>query len=70
MGTRIIALGGETSYGVATSQSIAYDPGSDSWAQLTPLPVAIHSGVAGNIAGVMYYTTGFTQTTYKGVPGS
>jgi N-acetylneuraminic acid mutarotase len=70
MGSRIIALGGETSYGIATSQSIAYDPGDNTWTQLTPLPVAIHSGVAGSVAGVIYYTTGFTQTTYKGVPGS
>jgi hypothetical protein len=70
MGSRILALGGETSYGIATSQSIAYDPGDNTWTQLTPLPVAIHSGVAGNVAGIIYYTTGFTQTTYKGVPGS
>ena len=70
MGDRILALGGETSYGVATSQSIAYDPADNSWTQLTPLPVAVHSGVADNLAGVIYYTTGFRTTTYKGVPGN
>jgi hypothetical protein len=70
MGNRILALGGETSYGVATSQTIAYDPTTDSWAQLTPLPAAVHSGVADSLAGVIYYTTGFRTTTYKGVPGN
>ena len=54
----------------ATSQSIAYDPADNSWTPLTPLPVAVHSGVADNLAGVIYYTTGFRTTTYKGVPGN
>jgi N-acetylneuraminic acid mutarotase len=71
MGGRIIVLGGETAYMFSTPQTVAYDPVADSWTQLTPLPVAIHSGVAGNLSGTIYYTTGaFQQTTYKGVPGS
>jgi N-acetylneuraminic acid mutarotase len=69
MNGRIIVLGGETSYQFSTSQALAYDPVADSWTQLTPLPVAIHSGVAGDLSGTLYYTTGaFQQNTYKGVP--
>jgi Kelch motif len=69
MGSRIIVLGGETAYGVSTAQSIAYDPLLDVWTQLTPLPVSIHSGVAGDLGGVIYYTAGgFAASTFKGVP--
>jgi hypothetical protein len=49
---------------------IAYNPSSNSWAQVTPIPAARNSGVGGAVNGALYYTTGtyFSTTTYKGVP--
>jgi N-acetylneuraminic acid mutarotase len=70
LGGRIIALGGETSYNVSTSQAIAYNPSTNGWSQLSPLPVSRNSGVGGALGGNLCYATGtyFTTTTYKGVP--
>jgi N-acetylneuraminic acid mutarotase len=69
MGGRIIAAGGETSYGVSTAQVVAYDPGANAWTQLSPLPSARNSGAAGPIGGNIYYSGGnFSLITWKGVP--
>ena len=70
LGGRIISIGGETSFGTSTAQVIAYNPVSNSWAQLSPLPVARNSGAGGAVNGTLYYATGtyFSNTTYKGVP--
>jgi len=70
---RIIVAGGEIDHGSGgtVSDVTAYKPLTDSWTTLTPLPRTRHSGVAGSIAGQIFYTTGspgFQTTTYKGVP--
>lgn len=70
MGGRIIVIGGIADSGRHVSDVTAYDPGSNSWQALTPLPLAISSGVAGHIGNQIFYTTGngFQRATYKGVP--
>lgn len=69
---RIIVAGGEISHGKSVSKITAYNPLSNSWAELTPLPAPRHSGVAGNISNQIFYTTGnangFQSLTYRGVP--
>ncbi len=71
LGGRIVVAGGETSHGAGIAAVTAYDPALNAWTALTALPAARVSGVAGVIAGDLYYTTGSgTATTYKGVPGA
>ena len=71
LGGRIVVAGGETSHGAGIAAVTAYDPALNAWTALTALPAARVSGVAGVIAGELYYTTGSgTATTYKGVPGA
>ncbi len=65
---RIIIAGGETQHEMPTNRMTIYDPGTNVWSSLTPLPANRFSGVAGIIDGVLYFTTGSSQTTtYKGV---
>lgn len=71
MGDRIIVVGGEIAYGSPMSDVTEYDPVSNSWTALAPLPTARLSSVAGNIANQIFCTTGspnFQSTTYKGLP--
>lgn len=70
MGDRIIVMGGIAATGRNVSDVTAYNPGSNSWQALTPLPVNISSGIGGHIGNQIFYTTGngFQRTTYKGVP--
>lgn len=76
MGNRIIVAGGELAHGTPMRDVTAYDPLSNSWTALTPLPAPRLSGVARNISNRIFFTTGgggspstnFTTTTYKGVP--
>lgn len=72
MDNQIIVAGGEISHGKSISDVIAYDPVSNSWTALTPLPAVRHSGIAGSIGNQIFYTggsfNGFQRTTYKGVP--
>jgi len=70
MGGRILAVGGKTAHsGARLANVTAYDPATDSWTELTPLPVAKTQGVADEFNGVIYQTTGNSGTsTYKGVP--
>jgi len=69
---RIIVAGGEISHGKSVSNITAYNPLSNSWVELTPLPEPRHSGIAGSIGNQIFYTTGnangFQSLTYKGVP--
>jgi len=73
---RIIVAGGEYAHGKAMREITEYNPQTNTWTELTPLPVARLSGVARNINNQLFFTTGgggtpdtrFTQTTYKGVP--
>ena len=68
MDGRLVVLGGETSHGSNTAEATAYDPDTNTWTTLTPLPAPRHSGVADVIDGVMYYSTGNSSGTFKGVP--
>jgi N-acetylneuraminic acid mutarotase len=68
MGNRIVTAGGETAHGAATDLVYAYDVTTNSWTSMTPLPAKRFSGVAAEIGGDIYFTTGSTQTTtWKGV---
>ncbi len=65
---RIFVLGGETDHNAATRSVLAYDPASNTWDVLTPLPGDRFSGVARAMEGVLYFTGGSnTSTTYRGV---
>lgn len=71
MDNRIIVIGGEIAHQRSVPDVTAYDPLSNSWRALTPLPAARYSGVAGNIGNQIFYTGGgprFQVTTYKGLP--
>jgi hypothetical protein len=75
MDNRIIVAGGEIAHSSPMSDVTAYDPLSNSWTELTPLPAALLSGVAGSIGNQIFFTTGspspgFTTTTYTGVPAN
>jgi len=65
---RLLVLGGETSHGHRTSMVSAYTPATNTWGNLTSLPAARYSGVAGFLGGNLYYTGGSNATTYKGIP--
>lgn len=68
IGNRVIVAGGETAHEQATNRITGYDVDSNSWKSLSPLPSARFSGVAVAIEGVIYFTTGSSQTTtWKGV---
>lgn len=71
MDGRILVVAGMDVFPGSTDDVTAYDPVSDSWTELTPLPVSRHSGVGASIGGRIFYTTGrFKTTTYKGTPGA
>ena len=67
---RIIVIGGMNIQGGSIRDVTAYDPISNSWTALTPLPTARHSGVAGSTGNKIFYAggNGFKTTTYQGVP--
>ncbi|MBB3968403.1 CBM96 family carbohydrate-binding protein [Mucilaginibacter phyllosphaerae] len=68
-GNRLIVLGGETSHNVLSNQVAAYNPVTNTWAQLTPLPAARSAGVAAVLNGTIYYTGGnFSNVNRKGTP--
>ncbi len=68
LGNRIVVAGGETGHEDPTASVFAYDPLSDLWASLTPLPGARFSGAARAMEGVVYFSGGSSQTaTYRGV---
>ncbi|MDQ3438784.1 MAG: fibronectin type III domain-containing protein [Planctomycetota bacterium] len=64
---RILVLGGATTPTTPTSAVSSYDPATNMWTDLSPLPSSRTSGVAGVINGVVYYASGSAQTTtWKG----
>jgi N-acetylneuraminic acid mutarotase len=71
---RILVLGGEKGFGPSNHLDtvLAYDPATDTWTNLTPLPAKRNAAVAGVIGGSFYFTGGstFTTNTYRGVPGA
>jgi len=70
LGERIIVLGGETVHKTGQTNMVsAYSPATNSWQNLTPLPITRYSGVAAVLDGNIFYTAGsFTNITYKGTP--
>ncbi|HEV2296298.1 MAG TPA: kelch repeat-containing protein [Tepidisphaeraceae bacterium] len=60
---RILVLGGATTPDTTTNAVSSYDPATNRWTDITPLPSKRTSGVAGVINGVVYYSTGSVQTT-------
>ncbi|WP_230843611.1 Kelch repeat-containing protein [Gloeobacter morelensis] len=70
MENRIVVLGGQFDSSNTYNDTLAYDPLSNAWTSLTPLPVPRHSGVAGTHNGQIVYTAGQVRTqTYRGLPG-
>ena len=68
MGGRIITAGGETGHTLATDLVYAFDPSTNTWSSMTKLPAKRFSGVATEIGGEIFFTTGSSQTTtWKGV---
>jgi N-acetylneuraminic acid mutarotase len=68
VGDRIVMAGGETAHTVPTDLVYAFDPSKNEWASMTKLPAKRFSGVAAEIDGDIWFTTGSTQTTtWKGV---
>ena len=66
---RILVLGGEIANGVYTDEAAAYDPVTNRWAELTPMPVKRHSGIARPMLGGFVYTTGdWSNETFLGTP--
>ena len=63
MGDRIIVMGGESAHEQQVRTCFAYTPATDTWVQLTSLPAARFSGVANEIGGKIYFTTGGNSTT-------
>jgi len=69
MGNRILVAGGESSHGASIRNVYAYTPSTNTWAELTPLPIARFSGVATSIGGNIYFSTGNSSTlSWKGTP--
>ena len=72
-GGRIIVFGGQGSGRASDGETFAnvsaYDPQTNTWAELTPLPKPLHSAIAAEINGVFYFSTGGPSAGYKGVPG-
>jgi N-acetylneuraminic acid mutarotase len=72
--SRIIVLGGEIEHGGDNSVADVetYDPVTNAWTPLTPLPEPRHSGVAGVLGEDIFYTSGSTDapgrmtTTFRG----
>jgi N-acetylneuraminic acid mutarotase len=66
---RVIVLAGELRDGVSTDVNSAYDPLSNTWVDLTPLPAPRHSGVGRPIGEHLWYTSGdWSAETLEGIP--
>ncbi|MDP9402819.1 MAG: hypothetical protein M3P85_05675 [Actinomycetota bacterium] len=71
MDDHVLVAGGNYGSGMTTADVASYDPVSDSWTPLTPLPAPRRSGVGAGVGNAIFFTTGsFRTTTYKGVPGT
>ncbi|WP_158267470.1 Kelch repeat-containing protein [Adhaeribacter arboris] len=68
-GNQIIVIGGEYEFQKGTRLVSAYSPATDTWDDLTPLPLIMRGGVATLIGGKLYYTGGKNvRRTYVGEP--
>jgi N-acetylneuraminic acid mutarotase len=66
---RIVVMAGEVLHGTSISDVSAYDPISNTWRSLSPLPAKRYSGVGGWINNKLLYTGGsMSTTTYSGTP--
>jgi hypothetical protein len=66
---RVIVLAGEVKDGVSTDVNSAYDPLTNTWVDLTPLPTPRHSGVGRPIGDHLWYTSGdWSDQTFEGIP--
>jgi len=65
---RIIVLGGQVNHNAPVNNVNAYNPVTNTWTSLTPLPAARHSAVAGVLNNQLFFSTGNTAVTYKGIP--
>jgi N-acetylneuraminic acid mutarotase len=65
---QIIVLAGETDHhNGRTNMVSSYDPATNTWTNLTPLPQSRYSGVAGFIGNSIYYSGGSgSSITYRG----
>ncbi len=71
VGGRILVVGGESAHGVAVATVYAYDPATNAWSSLTPLPGSRYSGVGGDVGGTLVIAGGsFQASPYEGVPGT
>jgi N-acetylneuraminic acid mutarotase len=70
MDGRILVLGGEIAHNSPIADANAYDPDANTWTALTKLPASRRSGVADTIGGAIYYSTGQSSTTFKGIPAT
>jgi N-acetylneuraminic acid mutarotase len=67
-GNRILVAGGESDHEAPVASVRAFDQRANTWTTLTSLPAARFSGVAAAIDGIIYFTTGSSQTTtWRGV---
>ena len=70
---KIYMLGGEQSFNVESTQVLEYDPATDEYRTLTPLPTARASGMAGVINGQFIFSggknNGWNGDTYIGTFG-
>jgi N-acetylneuraminic acid mutarotase len=67
---RIVVMGGQSAHGTSHSSVYAYNPATNSWATLNSLPVSRHSAIGGVINDTLYFSTGGSVETYKGVPNN
>ena len=67
---KIIVLGGECVHGSnRTNMVSSFDPTTNIWTNLTPLPQSRYSGISGVMNGNLFYSGGSSSsTTYKGTP--
>jgi N-acetylneuraminic acid mutarotase len=71
MNGKIIVAGGETAHEKFMADVTAYDPLSNSWQELTPLPQARLAGVAASFGNKILFTGGhpaFTAASFQGLP--
>src|SRR5690606_2959422 len=69
IGNRIIVVGGESSHSSRSKRVLAYSPASNTWEDLTELPVTKSAGIAIFHNGNIFYSGGnFSKSTYKGNP--
>lgn len=71
LGNRIMVLGGQVVHGNSghTNLVSAYTPATDTWQNLSPLPLPRFSGVVGVLNKELYYTGGSrSSTTFQGTP--